>query len=268
MPKVDNDPIKSKAKPFLIIAGVRCGGTFLAHALSNHSQVFCDRGETMHQHYIWRKEASMSHLELLHILTHQEGYLASGFRMVHSQAFHKQVWQAIVKMKPKVIHLSRANVLRQAVSFCFHQEVRKGRAAYYPVHVFRQQSPPTPVTIAPDTILHFCRQFVNARAFAAQRFRKAALDTLPVEYAEMFGGEGMSRHCAIKSISDAICAFLGVRLTFLCSDLKRVHQHPLRMMLANWREVRAAVAAGPWAKWLEHEAQWQQDDKGRWQIKS
>jgi hypothetical protein len=266
MPKVDNDPVKSKAKPFLIIAGVRCGGTFLAHGLSNHSQVFCDRGETMHQHYIWRREASMSHLELLDILTHQEGYHASGFRMVHSQAFNKQVWRAIVKMKPKIIHLSRANVLRQAVSFCFNQEVRKGRAAYYPVHVFKQRPPPAPATIAPETILHFCRQFTNANHTARTKFNKAKLQTLYVEYAAMVGAEGLSRPCAAESVANTICEFLGVRQTSLCSDLKRVHQWPLRAMLANWREVRPAIAASPWARWLEHEAQWKQDKDGRWLI--
>ena len=267
MPKVDNDPTKTAAKPFLIVAGVRCGGTFLAHGLSNHSQVFCDRGETMHQHCIWRKKASMSHLELLRILTHQEGYLASGFRMVYSQALSKYIWRHIVATKPKIIHLIRANVLRQAVSFCFHQKVRKGRAEYYPVHAFRQQPPPAPVVISPATILHFCRQSMNANAAVTARLGKADLQVLDLEYAAMVGGEGLSRPCVTKGIAATICDFLGVRQTSLCSDLKRVHQHPLRAMLANWEEVRAAVTASPWAKWLEHEAQWQQDDKGRWQIK-
>jgi len=52
---VDNDRTKGLALPFLILAHVRTGGTFCAHALSNHPQVYCDRGETLHHLSAWRK---------------------------------------------------------------------------------------------------------------------------------------------------------------------------------------------------------------------
>jgi len=84
MPKIDNDPTKRIAKPFIILANVRTGGTFLAHCLSNHPEIHCDRGETIHHGSIWRKRATATPFaDLFYLLLRQEGYHASGFRMIY-----------------------------------------------------------------------------------------------------------------------------------------------------------------------------------------
>lgn len=265
MPKIDNDPTKKTAQPFLIVAGVRCGGTFLAHCLSNHPTVFCDRGESMHRHSVWRQGYTVQAPELLRVLTSQEGYHASGFRMVHSQAFSKHIWREIVNTKPRIIHLRRENVLRQAASLIFHRMVRAHKVPFHPVHTFKEVAPPDKVTIAPGLLLKSCRELVRQSNGADSRMRKAGLSVLTVEYGEMVGGEGEQSIYVELETAREICGHLGICDYPLTCELKRVHAHPLRAMIANWAEVERAIVGSEFVEHIAHEMQWvQRGDK--WQI--
>ena len=265
MPKIDNDPTKKVAKPFLIIASVRCGGTYLAHSLSNHPSVYCDRGESMHEHSLWRQN-KVTAMKLLHLLTHQEGYKASGFRMVYSQALSKHVWRWIRGAKPNIIHLSRRNILRQATSLVFHRMVRRGDVEYYPVHTFKQTKPPK-VTILPDVILKACKELDHANRSVAKHLEKVKLNVLPVEYSQMVGGEGMTTPFVTAEVGKKICNHLGVCEYPLSCELKRVHQHPLKAMLENWSDVEAVVAHSEFAECLADEMNWELV-RGRWTVQN
>jgi len=48
----ENDLTRNPVK-FMIIAGVRSGGTLLAHSLDSHPLIFCARGEPMHARSEW-----------------------------------------------------------------------------------------------------------------------------------------------------------------------------------------------------------------------
>jgi hypothetical protein len=265
VPKVDNDPTKTTAKPFLIIAGVRCGGTFLAHSLSNHPDVFCDRGESMHEHSLWRQH-KVDAIKLLRLLTHQEGYLASGFRMVYSQAFNKQVWRAIVELKPHVIHLTRKNVLRQAASFLYQRRVRAGKIDYYPVHTFKETGAPKPIAFDPAALIRTCQQFENGNLAVARNLRSAKIPTLNVEYSNMLS-EGVTQPMASADVTLAICNFLGVSDYPLTCSLKRVHSHPLRSFISNWADVEEAIANSDFSEHLAHEMRWVKDG-GKWRVRN
>jgi LPS sulfotransferase NodH len=266
MPKVDNDPTKTAAQPFLIIAGVRCGGTYLAHCLSNHPSVFCDRGESMHRHSLWRQHKIPSQ-ELLHILLNQEGYRASGFRMVHSQAFSKHVWRYIVNTKPNIIHLTRDNIVRQATSLIFHRMVRAHKIPFFPVHTFKETKPPDKVTMSPELVLKTCRELARQKASAHSRMANAGLKILTVEYGDMVGGEGVTQPIINLETGQRICIHLGVSEYPLACDLKRVHQHPLRVMIRNWRGVEAAIAKSEFVEHLKHEIAWYPQG-GEWKVRN
>jgi len=266
VPKLDNDPTKTAAQPFLIVAGVRCGGTYLAHCLSNHPSVFCDRGESMHAHSLWRQN-KVDAQTLLHILTHQEGYKASGFRMVHSQAFSKHIWRSIVEMKQKVIHLVRDNVLRQATSLIFHRMVRARKVPYFPVHTFEETRPPEKVRIEPGLVIKTCHELTRARFGTYERLMKAGLPVLEVEYSKMVGGEGVTNTFVDLDIARQICKHLGVCEYPLTCDLKRVHSHPLRAMIENWAEVEKVIALSEFVEHLAHEMAWVQRG-GKWTVRN
>jgi len=258
---IDNDETKGVAQPYVIIANRRTGGTYLAHCLSNHPQVFCDRGESVHHMALWRKYIPPR--KTLHVLTHQEGYHASGFRMVYTQAFHKRIWTHLPQMKPKVIWLTRENILRQGVSVAVNSLVRKGKLTYYPVHTFKERPAPR-YDIPPDHIIKQCIRLTRDDRWAAKRFIDAQMDYLPVTYEDLVGKDGTTQPCVLDSTMQRICDYLGVYRHALCCDLKRVHGHPLSAMLRNWKEVKRAIAKTEFAHYLLEEENWAQDEKGRW----
>lgn len=261
MPKIDNDETKRIAQPFIILANVRTGGTFLAHCLSNHMQVHCDRGETIHHGSIWRKRAAgIPFADLFHLLLHQEGYKASGFRMIYRQAFDRRVWPLIVEHKCRIIHLWRENVLRQSVSWLFQQRVRHGKEDYFPVHTFKDQQPPQ-VELSPESVIVWCKKLEVAALEAHNRIKH--LNSLEVEYGRMVDGEGNTNSFVKGKESERITGFLGVESTLMFCDLKRVTAWPLYAMLTNWPEVREAVEQTKYAVHLADEVGWTFQN-GRW----
>lgn len=261
MTKVDNDETKRTAQPFVIIAGRRTGGTYLTHCLSNHPQIYCDRGESIHHDAVWRRHIPPR--KIVYVLTHQEGYHASGFRMVYDQAFHKNVWPQILRIKPKVLWLTRENLLRQGTSIAINRLVRMDKIAYFPVHSFEEPQTPR-YTIDPAHILKWCHYAAEQDRRAAKRFIDAGLDYLPLTYEQLVGKLGVTQPCLLHGAQERVCGFLGVRSIELCSDLRRVHRHPLAAMFKNWKQIKRAIARSEWAHWLAQEDKWYQNEKGRW----
>ena len=81
MTKVENDTTRDPT-PAIIIAGPHTGGTFLAHGLSNHPDVYCERQEVLHLGSSYRMiEAGLSSLDILKIVWGQTGYLVSACKL-------------------------------------------------------------------------------------------------------------------------------------------------------------------------------------------
>ena len=264
MPKIDNDETKHIAQRFIIVAQKRSGGTYLTHCLSNHPQVFCDRGESVHHASVWRRGRVPADA-VYKILTDQEGYRASGFRMVYSQAFDVELWKLTQALKPKVIWLTRENKLRQAVSILVNQKIRKGRAEYFPVHTLEETGKPPRYTIQPHVIIDAIGGIIAEDKRAIKRISAAQLDYLPLTYGEMVGGEGVTEPCMHDDAAVKACEFLGVNRLSLCCELKRVHSHPLRAMLANWDAIESALMETPYKRWLADEGRWFFEN-GKWRV--
>jgi hypothetical protein len=201
----------------------------------------------------------MSIADLVYLLTHQEGYRASGFRVIYKQAFDSRVWPFIVKNQCRIIHLYRENVLRQSVSWLFQQRVRHGREKYFPVHSFDVQEPPK-VELNPTAVIEWCDKL--QRAVDDARKRLANRDVLEIEYSALVGGEGSGTFQAAETESRKMCEFLGVGIQSLVCDLKRVTAFPLRAMLTNWKELRDEVKKSPFAEHLADEIGWRKGGKG------
>jgi len=236
---VDNDRTKGLALPFLILAHVRTGGTFCAHALSNHPQIYCDRGETLHHLSAWR----MAHVpveQILEAIWHQDGYMAAGWRAIYRQAFHPRVWPLVVEARPRIIHLTRANVTRQAVSFGYQHLVRQGALPYYPVHSFHTHTR-RPVAVEPAVIVGYAQKV--AREMREGRKRLAAFpgDVLEVTYEEMVGNGAATEMAA--PVADRIERYLNVRPAPLPVDLVCDFDAPMAEWFSNWGAIRSALQA-------------------------
>lgn len=237
--RIDNDRTKDLAQPFLILAHVRTGGTFCAHALSNHPQVFCDRGETLHHLSSWRK-AGVGVREILTAIWGMDGYHAAGFRAIYRQAFHPKVWPLVEAARPKVIHLVRRDVARQGVSYAYQQMVRQGQLPYHPVHTFQTRRP-APVKADPRWIVGLAEKVAREMKQGKARLEAYEGPVLQVAYEDMVGEREASWMAA--EVGDAIEDFLGVRHKVLGVDLRRDFPMPMRAWFTNWAEIRAALEA-------------------------
>jgi len=261
MPKIENDETKRIARPFVIIAQKRSGGTVLAHCLSSHPDVYCDRGETFHELSVWGKHArGISKSLLAYILGHQEGYLYSGFRCVYLQALDKDLWNTFRKFDFKVIHLTRSNILRQGASIAVQRQIRAGKVEYYPVHTFRdiQERDDFPrVEIQPWVLLKHCREVVQQDAGMVKNLELARFDVLKMKYTDFVGKEGKVITRLPNDASSKLCDFLELPSAEMTTRLKRVSSFPLREMFVNWDEIETAVKVSEFADFLSEEEGWE-----------
>ncbi len=251
MPTIDNDATKYSAQPAVIVADIRSGGTFLAHCLSNHPQIFCDRGESLHRFSVWHTYLKIRSVDLLHCLLHMQGYCISMCKLTYTQAFHDSVWDYLGELQPRVIWLRRENVIRQAVSALLNKLARGGEIVR-PQHTF-ESVPPARVAISPEMIIEAAREMIQQDQ--AARARLGNLKTrLEMTYAEMIGNEQAAPDGLTEKAARRLCEFLGVRTISLSCELKRVNPAPLRDTLTNWPDVERAVLASELAYCLKDEA--------------
>lgn len=235
--RIDNDRTKGLVVPFLILAHVRTGGTFLAHALSNHPQVYCDRGETLHHLSSWRS-AKIPVEAIIKIIWNQDGYHAAGFRAIYRQAFHPRVWPIIQRVEPRIIHLVRRNVARQGISFGYQQLVRQGKIPFHPVHTFEAVQP-DPVFVDPKIIACYARKVRNEMLRGQEIIAKYPGQVLEISYEDLTGDRE-----TIFVTDDAtirIENFLGIQPARLSVRLRRDFDVPMARWFKNWAAVRSAL---------------------------
>lgn len=242
MPEVENDETKYLARPAVIIASVRSGGTFLAHCLSNHPQIFCDRGESLHYRSLWHTHLTTNRPKLLFCLTHMQGYQVSMCKLIYQQALLGEVWPHIAELE-HVIWLRRKNTIRQAVSHILNQAARQGNIKR-PQHTFdRVES--ICVELAPERVLRVARGLFEQDRRAWRRLKP--LKPLALTYEQIIGLASTLADEATRKI----CEFLGVRYVPLGCELTRINPQPLAEMIENWDAVRRAIEASEFAEHLE-----------------
>lgn len=238
--RIDNDDTKGIARPFVVLAHVRAGGTFMCHCLSNHPQVHCDRGEVMHHNSIWRQAFHVKPAVLMSALHDQTGYHASGFRLIYRQAFHKRVWPYLTAKLPHIIWLQRGNVVAQALSYQYHQLVRGRALPYHAVHSFEEKAP-DPVVFPVEHAVYAVKKVHRENKAGRDRMSGYRGKVLQVLYEDATGNVQGSAPGVAPDAAERICAFLGVRNEPLTCDLKRDFPRPWRELLSNWQEIAHAL---------------------------
>jgi hypothetical protein len=247
----DNDHTKNMAQGALIVAAIRSGGTFLAHCLSNHSQIYCDRAESLHHRSVWCTALKADRRHLLAALLNQSGYRVSMCKLTYVQAFKEGTWGWIIKRQPRVIWLYRENVLRQALSVYLNRQVRQAGVLKRPQHTFRDAKPIT-VEVEPRRFVRLARS-LNVCDKEAKARLAALREVLPLTYVEVVGGENAKADRLPLATTKRVCEFLGVGYELLRCELKRVNPFPMHEMIGNWRDVRKAIKGSEFADLLEAE---------------
>jgi hypothetical protein len=246
---VENDLTKNIARPAVIIANLRTGGTFLSHCLSNHPDIFCDRAESLHHSSVWNRNLTVKQGRLLHCLLHQHGYDVSMTKLTYAQATSN--WDYLIKTQPMVLWLRRENVIRQAVSVILNRMAREKHKIEYPQHSFDKVAPIS-AEIAPEGILKYARGL--RRNDNDMRDRLTAFgNVLPLTYAGIIGWEGRDALVLEFNSGKIICEFLGVKLVVLPSKLRPINPRPLSETLQNWDKVREAITKSEFAELLKDE---------------
>jgi len=252
---INNDITQNMARGAVIIAAVRSGGTFLSHCLSNHSQIFCTRGEPLHHRSVFFEPGAAegktrNRRELLAVLLTQTGYRVSMCKLTYMQACESAVWLWLVKWQPRVIWLRRENAIRQAVSLLINERARAGKLQQIQ-HTFRPLEP-VRLALEPGLVLKAARglRLLDGRlADSMANFQHVYRAT----YREIVGGEGTVAQAVPAETAAGLCEFLGVRSEPLGCDLTRTNPYPLAEILSNWREVSGAIAKSEFAATLEDE---------------
>jgi hypothetical protein len=249
----ENNQTRDIAAPVVIVAAIRSGGTFLAHCLSNHTSIFCDRGEPLHYRSVWCNALHPNRRHLLAALLNQTGYQVSMCKLTYMQALHRDIWPWLEAHRPRVIWLRRENHVRQAVSVLINKAARAGQLTR-PQHTFAPTKPAR-VELAPALVLKAARGLSAVDRKAREQLR-ALGEMHSLTYADVVGGEHMSAERLPTWTGMKLCQFLRVPYERMKCDLKRVNPYPLREMLRNWREVETAVQASEFADYLEDELAW------------
>ena len=236
MTKVENDTTRDPA-PAVIIAGPRTGGTFLAHGLSNHPDVYCERQEVLHLGSSYRMiEAGLSSLDILKIVWGQSGYLVSACKLQYSQAGYGGIWEHILERGARIIHLCRRNKLRQAVSLIINQMARDGAIPFHPQHA-RETPSRIAVTIDARRLQATAERLIKDQTVWTSRLLESGLPVLRLSYRAVIGEGVISAKAVAPATAERICEFLGVVPHALPVNLKRINPWPLDKMIANWNDI-------------------------------
>ena len=236
------------SQPAMLIAHTRSGGTFLAHCLGSHPDIFCPRGEPLRTWHVHAPE--LTQVQVVAMALHAYHYKVSMCRLTDVQT-SLAIFDYLRTVKAKIIVLDRENLLRCAVSQTLMNMAGRGEIKR-PVHTTEQVQRP-PVIVSPVAVLERC-------AWQKEWQERIRLDTegtrLPVlhlTYREVVGGEMVSAARVTLQATERICSFLGVETLPLVSNLRAVSPFPLSAVVSNWEELEGAVVDSEFKGFLDDE---------------
>jgi LPS sulfotransferase NodH len=242
MAKVQND-LTRDPMPALILAGPRSGGTFLAHGLSNHPDIYCERQEVMHIDSSYRMAVpSLKAAEILEIVWGQPGYTVAACRLQYSQADYGRVWPLVKEREAKIIHLRRRDKMRQAVSLIINEMARDGSIPFHPQHA-RATPKRIAVMIEPERLKAMVARLIKQETFWQSQLFEARLPMISLTYRAIIGEGVISAQQVAPAAAKRVCEFLGVAYRGLPVGLRRVNPWRLEKMIANWSDIEPLMGA-------------------------
>lgn len=238
------------AQPAILIAHTRSGGTFLAHCLGSHPDIFCPRGEPLRT---WHVHApGIAQVQIVAMALHAYHYKVSMCRLTDVQT-SLDILDYLRTVKAKIIVLERENLLRSAVSQTLMNMAGRGEIKR-PIHTTKPVKP-VRVAVPPAAVLERCRWQQEWQERIRLDVAGTKLCALYLTYKEIVGGEMTSAERVTLRATERICSFLGVETLPLVSNLRAVSPYPLKAIVANWTELRTAVQESEFAHYLTEEPQ-------------
>jgi len=233
---LEND-LTRNPQPFIIVAGVRTGGTLLTHGLDSHPLIHCARGEPWHKRSEWW-QLGLTREQLLKLLVNQTGYMASGFKVQSVQLSDPEVCRLLQESEAYIILLSREDTFRQTISELINYKVRRNVTKFVPKHSF-EAVPMHSVVLDPEVVQ--LRQVVlqYTQELAEQVVESLGLRYISLTYEQLVAGEQEISKLP-SSVTKRLCNYLGVPIRTLSVFLRRVNWQPLDEIIGNLKELEKA----------------------------
>lgn len=243
-----------RPRPAILVTTARSGSTFLAHCLDSHPQIGCERGEPFSPTYLWRVGLKLDTETILSLMLDRPGYDVAMFRVMYRPWRRLGLAALAQERGASIVHNERENALRVAVSADINTRLLAGdkRLKGHRVHTY-EPLPPVHVTVK---VSHILNEMLRYRANVAQMKEELAALGLPflcITYAQIVGGEGNEATALPEDTGRELCEFLGVEYSPMASSLRRVNPRPLCEFVENWDELRRAVKAAGFGRYLEEE---------------
>jgi len=236
------------ARPALLVAHTRSGGTMLNYALSTHRRIFWTRGEPLLRQMEWGKAfPGVTNTQILDCITRASFYTVAGCKVTYEQ-MTPGIWKWIKEKQPRLLHLVRENWIRVALSQMITGMVVTQRLKHR-AHSFKKLKTPK-VYINPQSLLARANRQQVDRARMVKLLARTGAPILNLTYKQITGGK-VEVDQIPRGVAEKICDFLGVRYEHLTCDLRRVNRAPLSEIIENWEDVRLAVGSSSYRKLIE-----------------
>lgn len=233
-------------QPAVLIATNRSGSTFLLHCLDSHPLIGCERSEPLApEHALAALGVGLQERMLL--MWARPGYRVAMFKLSYRQlswAGHS----LIDEIRPRIIHLHRANPLRVIVSSIINTEAAAGRLDH-PIHTWSAVSPVN-ITLFPDDFIARCRRYLGKVTQMCHDLDALDNPVLYLTYEDLVGVEGAEARQLPLPTAQRICQFLEVDYHPMVAYTRRVNRAPLSKIVENWHEIAIAVGETELNKYL------------------
>jgi len=238
-----------KPQPVILLTEPRTGGTFLAGCLSNHTDIFCARGEPFHRGSRWGV-ACQDEVERLELIWTQQHYRVCMCKLMRNHALRERVWEHLMSREPpvKIIYLTREDIVKQGVSIAINIAHRSGKMRDHPTHTFETVHP-QPVTLDPYDVFNWCRSLTERHRDFNQRLVECGLLVMRITYEQITGDAEVS--VIGRPIAEEICQFLEVPYQELHYSMRKLHREPMAQTVANWDELVAFLRSTEFASYVE-----------------
>lgn len=249
----------------MLVAASRSGSTFLQTALSNHSEIGCDRYEPLAagSPYLEYLVPPADPWSLCHALLSRPGYKATVIKLSYRHFRDNGGAKFLEAIEAdRIIHLTRANTLRIVFSAVVNTMARVGLVDV-PNHAYEPVMVQSKIVIPMFKFIEECDEYEAATDRMRGELLATRLPILSLTYENIIYGalsHPAFRNRVVHATAELICRFLRVREEDLFGITAQLHPGPLSLYIENWREFCEAIEHTPYAPYLEkelaYETQW------------
>lgn len=249
----------------VLVAASRTGSGFLQSALSNHSDIGCERTAPLSpfSSYVAQIPGATSK-QICRAQLFKPGYRANVFKLTYRQ-FRDQGGAAFIEAieATRLIHLYRENPLRIVLSALINTRGLAGALdVEYAPHAY-DMTEHDPIVVQPADFLNECDRYLANVQQMKDDLARCHLPMLTLTY-EMITFDALSPEFYANRVphgtEQLIYQFLKVSDQPLVGVTARMHPAPLSAYIVNWQELVDALAVSAYREWLEreltYEAQW------------